>query len=231
MEADEPQLRVRVLVVDDDPLVRRSIKDLLREAGIIVIAEAGGGREAVELALHYEPDVVLMDIIMPGVSGIEATQMILARAPEQNIVLLTAGPGDEIAMVGLRCGAVGFLRKDSDLDALPRTISGVLNGEAAISRQMALRLVERLRTTREGTLGLRPVRSVLSSREWEVLDLLCKDAGTGEIADTLVLSTETVRSHVKSILRKLDVNSRGEAIAVAARLREEDPAAPRTNVA
>ncbi len=221
MDPDAPP-RLRILVVDDDPLARRSVKDILREAGFIVIAEAQGGREAIELALHYRPDVVVMDVVMPGIDGIEATQRIVARHPEQRIVLLTAGDNDEIAIAGLRCGAIGFLRKDVDLGALPRTLAGTLDGEAAISRRLAMRVVERLRTTREGTLGLRPVVSALSSREWEVLDLLCSGAGTEEIADGLVLSTETVRSHVKSILRKLEVSSRAEAIEKAARLREQE---------
>lgn len=217
--------RPRVLVVDDDPLARRSMKDILREAGFTVIGEAASGREAIELTTHYLPDIVLMDVVMPGMDGIEATQRIIAGVPDQRVVLLTAGNDDDIAIAGLRCGAIGFLRKDTDLEALPRTLSGAIDGEAAISRRLALRLVERLRSTREGTLGLRPVRSTLSSREWEVLDLLCSGAGTEDIADTLVLSTETVRSHVKSVLRKLGVSSRAEAIVMAERLREDHPPA------
>jgi DNA-binding NarL/FixJ family response regulator len=217
--------RPRVLVVDDDPLARRSMKEILREAGFTVIGEAATGREAIELSIHYLPDIVLMDVVMPGMDGIEATQRIIASVPEQRVVLLTAGHDDDVAIAGLRCGAIGFLRKDSDLEALPRTLTGALDGEAAISRRLALRLVERLRTTREGTLGLRPVRSSLSSREWEVLDLLCSGAGTEDIADALVLSTETVRSHVKSVLRKLGVSSRAEAITMAERLREDNPPA------
>lgn len=217
--------RPRVLVVDDDPLARRSMKDILREAGFTVIGEAASGREAIELTTHYLPDIVLMDVVMPGMDGIEATQRIIAGVPDQRVVLLTAGNDDDVAIAGLRCGAIGFLRKDTDLEALPRTLNGAIDGEAAISRRLALRLVERLRSTREGTLGLRPVRSTLSSREWEVLDLLCGGAGTEDIADTLVLSTETVRSHVKSVLRKLGVSSRADAITMAERLREDTPPA------
>ncbi len=214
--------RLRILVADDDPLARRSVKDTLRGAGFTVIAEAPSGREAVELALHYSPDVVVMDVVMPGMDGIEATRRIVAGNPELRVVLLTAGDDDALALAGLRAGAIGFLRKDVDLAALPRTLAGTLDGEAAISRRLAMRLVEWLRTTRESSIGLRPVRSTLSGREWEVLDLLCSGAGTEEIADTLVLSIETVRSHVKSILRKLGVGSRAEAIEAAARLREQD---------
>jgi DNA-binding NarL/FixJ family response regulator len=225
--AEEPT-RLRTIIVDDDPLARRSIKDVLQAAGFIIIAEAPTGREAIELVVHYRPDIVLMDILMPGMDGIQATQTILERVPEARVVLLTSGVQDEMAIVGLRTGAVGFLNKDVDLEALPRALSGTMNGEAAISRRLALHLIERLRRTRESSLGMRPVRSTLSGREWEVLDMLCEGCGTEEIADILVLSTETVRSHVKSILRKLGVSSRAEAIAAAARLREEDPtSAPR----
>ncbi len=219
---DAAQPRLRILVVDDDPLARRSVTEILREARFTVIAEAKDGREAIELALHYRPDVVVMDVVMPGIDGIEATQRILAGNATQKIVLLTAGEDDELAIAGLRCGAIGFMRKDVDLGSLPQTLIGTLKGEAAISRHLAMRVIERLRSTREGTLGLRPVRSVLSSREWEVLDLLCSGEGTEAIADGLVLSIETVRSHVKSILRKLHVSTRAEAISLAARLREQE---------
>ncbi|MCW2957753.1 MAG: response regulator transcription factor [Solirubrobacterales bacterium] len=216
--------RLRTIIVDDDPLARRSIKDILQAAGFIVIAEAATGREAVELVNHYRPDVVVMDILMPGMDGIEATRLILEHVPESRVVLLTSGVQDEVVIAGLRTGAVGCLNKDLDLEgALPRALTGTVNGEAAISRRLALQLIERLRHTRETSLGMRPVRSTLSGREWEVLDMLCEGLGTEAIADDLVLSVETVRSHVKSVLRKLGVSSRVEAIAVAAHLREDDP--------
>jgi DNA-binding NarL/FixJ family response regulator len=216
--------RLRTIIIDDDPLARRTIKDVLQAAGFIVIAEAPTGREGIELVVHYRPDVVLMDVLMPGIDGIEATRLILERVPDARIVLLTSGDQEDVAMMGLRAGAVGFLQKDIDLDVLPRALAGTVDGEAAISRRLALHLIERLRRTREGSIGMRPVRSTLSGREWEVLDMLCEGSGTEDIADAFVLSTETVRSHVKSILRKLGVSSRSEAIAAAARLREEQPA-------
>ncbi|MCW3013957.1 MAG: response regulator transcription factor [Solirubrobacterales bacterium] len=219
--------RLRTIIIDDDPLARRTIKDVLQSAGFIVIAEAPTGREGIELVVHYRPDVVLMDVLMPGIDGIEATRLILERVPAARIVLLTSGDQEDVAMMGLRAGAVGFLRKDIDLEVLPRALAGTVDGEAAISRRLALQLIAQLRRTREGSIGMRPVRSPLSGREWEVLDMLCEGSGTEDIADTLVLSTETVRSHVKSILRKLGVSSRSEAIAAAIRLREDEPAPTR----
>jgi two-component system, NarL family, response regulator LiaR len=210
---------LRAIIADDDPLARRMIKDALQEAGIVVIAEAHNGRQVVELALHYRPDVVLMDVVMPELDGIAATRRIVKELPDQLVIMLTSGDDDEVAMVGLRAGAVGFLTKDVDIDSLPRALEGVVAGEAAISRRLSLRLVEQIQRAPEGGTGLRPVRSPLTPREWEVVDLLSERLSTDQIADRLVLSTETVRSHVKNILRKLDARSRDEAVAAAQRMR------------
>ena len=219
-EPFEQPSRLRVIIADDDPLARRVVRDELQEAGIVVIAEAANGRDAVELARHYRPDVVVMDVIMPGLDGLEATRAIRRVAPETAVLVLTASGDEDTGLLALRCGAAGFLSKEIDIAALPRALAGIRNGEAAISRQLTMRLVECYRRTRVDGAGLRPVRSVLSAREWEVLDQLCSGAGTDEIADSLVLSTETVRSHIKNVLRKLHVSSRAEAIAVARRMRE-----------
>jgi NarL family two-component system response regulator LiaR len=210
---------LRAIVADDDPLARRMIRDALQDAGIVVIAEAHNGRQAVELVVHYRPDVVLMDVVMPELDGIAATRRIVKEIPGQLVIMLTSGDDDEVAMVGLRAGAVGFLTKDVDIDMLPRALVGVVEGEAAISRRMSMRLVEQIRRLPEGGSGLRPVRSPLTQREWEVVDLLTERLSTDQIADRLVLSPETVRSHVKNILRKLDARSRDEAVAAAQRMR------------
>jgi two-component system, NarL family, response regulator LiaR len=122
--------------------------------------------------------------------------------------------------MALRAGASGFLAKSMDLAALPRTLRAVRAGEPAVSRGMTAHLIDVARRMRDDVSGIRPVRSPLTAREWEVLDLLCEGMSTDVIADTLVLSGETVRSHVKSVLRKLGVRSRGEAVAAARRLRE-----------
>ncbi len=210
---------LRAIIADDDPLARRMIKDALQEAGIVVIAEAHNGRQVVELVLHYRPDVVLMDVVMPELDGIAATRRIVKEIPEQLVIMLTSGDDDDVAMVGLRAGAVGFLTKDVEIDMLPRALAGAVSGEAAISRRMSMRLVEHMRRSPEGGSGLRPVRSPLTQREWEVVDLLAEQLSTDQMAERLVLSTETVRSHVKNILRKLDARSRDEAVATAQRMR------------
>ena len=216
----ESELRLRVIVADDDPLARRLVRDALQLAGVIVIADASDGREAVELARHYRPDVVLMDVVMPGMDGIEATRRICEDVPETKVVMLTRSHDDELGLLGLRAGASGHLTKEISVDAIPRAIRGAHAGEAAISRQLSMRLVERLRSLPDGGIGTRPVRSPLTPREWEVLDLMCANTGTEEMAEKLVLSVETVRSHIKNILRKLGVRSREEAVALATHLRE-----------
>jgi two-component system, NarL family, response regulator LiaR len=209
---------VRAIVADDDPFARRTIKDALRRAGIVVVAEARDGREAVEHCLHYRPDVVLMDVVMPELDGIAATRRILKQIPSQVIVLLTSADEDEMGMVGLRAGASGFLTKEVDIEVLPQALRGAFNGEAVVSRRFGMRLVEHLRHTPEPR-GMRPIRGPLTPREWEVMDLICERKSTDQIAEALVLSTETVRSHVKHILRKLGARNREEAIAVADRMR------------
>jgi NarL family two-component system response regulator LiaR len=216
---DNSETMLRTIVADDDPLVRRLIRDTLQRADVTVIAEASTGREAVELALFYHPDVVVMDFMMPEMDGIEATSRIYAHDPTIRVVLLTGAGDDELGMRGLRAGASGYLSKEVELEALPRALRGALDGEAAISRRLAMQLIEQYRATPRGGTGMRPVRSRLTDREWEVLDLLATGGTTDEIARTLVLSPETVRSHLKNLYRKLEVNSREDAVQAASRLR------------
>jgi two-component system, NarL family, response regulator LiaR len=215
---------LRVIIADDDPFARRVIKGALQAAGLTVVAEAKDGQEAVELAVHYRPDVVIMDVVMPQVDGILATRRILKQVPDQLVVVLTGSTEDELGLLALEAGAVGFLSKDADIDALPRALEGVRRGEGAISREMTRRLMERFRG-RGDSSGLRPVKSPLTAREWEVIDLLKPGQSTDQVADTLVLSPETVRSHIKNIMRKLEVHSRADAVAAAERLRLPAPAA------
>jgi two-component system, NarL family, response regulator LiaR len=215
---DTPPLRT--IVADDDPLVRRLIRDTLQMDGVTVIAEATNGREAVELALFYRPDVVVMDYMMPELDGIEATRRIFEGDSSIRVVLLTGAADDELGLRGLRAGASGFLSKDMELAALPRALRGALDGEAAISRRLAMQLVQHFRSTPTAGMGLRPVRSSLTDREWEVLDLLSGGASNEDISRLLVLSHETVRSHLKNLYRKLNVRSREDAAAAALRMRE-----------
>src|SRR6201999_3078622 len=218
-DTTESEAVLRTIVADDDPLVRRLIRDTLQRGDVTVIAEASTGREAVELALFYRPDVVVMDYMMPEMDGIEATRRIYEHDPAIRVVLLSGAGDDELGLRGLRAGAAGYLSKEVELDSLPRALRDALEGEAAIYRRLAMQLVESYRSTQMGGAGMRPVRSRLTDREWEVLDLLSTGATTDEIARNLVLSPETVRSHLKNLYRKLEVNSREDAVQAASRLR------------
>ena len=180
LEGGEP---MRVIVADDDPFARRMIKESLQRAGVIVVAEAPDGRQAVELTLFYRPDVVLMDVVMPEIDGISATRQIVQEIPDQLIVMLTSSDETEMGFVGLRAGAVGYLSKDVDVDVLPQALRGTLRGEAAISRRLSMQLIEQLRRAPDVSSGMRPVRSPLTAREWEVVDLLYQGQTTDEIAD------------------------------------------------
>jgi two-component system, NarL family, response regulator LiaR len=223
------EIALRAIVADDDPFARRVIKDSLQKAGIVVVAEARNGRQAIELVLYYRPDVVVMDVVMPEVDGIVATRRIVKELPDQIVVILTgADDDDEIGLQALRAGATGYLSKDLEIDALPRALEGARTGEAVISRRMTKKLIEHVRRAPDGVAGMRPVRSPLTAREWEVIDLLRDGRSTEAIADDLVLSIETVRSHVKNILRKLDVRSREDAVAAADRMRTAPPDGPDT---
>ncbi len=217
----EPQKRLRVIVADPDPLARRVIRDALTaEPGFVVSAEAKDGVEAVELATHYRPELVLMEVGLPHLDGISACREIRARAPEVRVVMLSVPQDRDTELRALRAGASGFLTKSAAIDSVGRALRSVASGEAAVSRSLTSHLIEILRSTTEDGRGMRPVKSPLTTREWEVLDLICAGLSTREISGKLFLSEDTVYSHTKSILRKLGVHSRAEAVEAAGRLRQ-----------
>jgi DNA-binding NarL/FixJ family response regulator len=220
MEIEQDEATIRIVIGDGDPLARRLLRQALRHDGFIVVAEATTGPEAVELTSFYRPDVVIVDEALPGMDGLETTRRIYERAPAVRVMVLSASPDDERGLRALRLGACGYLSKEFEPGVLPRVVRGAVFGEAAISRTLAMRVVEADRRAPRGGAGLRPVRSELTDREWEVLDLLASGARVDDIARTLVLSTETVRSHLKNLYRKLGVRSREEAIEAARRIRE-----------
>jgi two-component system, NarL family, response regulator LiaR len=212
---------IHVVIGDSDPLARRVIRDALQDgAGFIIPAEASSGPEAIELSLHYRPEVTLMEAALPGINGLVATRRIRATSPEVRVLIFARDDREEIQLEALQAGACGFVSKNVPVERLPRIVESVVSGEAAISRKLTMRLIERLRLLPENGTGMRPVRSPLTAREWEVLDLLCERRTTREIAESLVLSEETVYSHSKNLLRKLNVHSREEAIEAAEQLRQ-----------
>jgi DNA-binding NarL/FixJ family response regulator len=216
--ANEPTLRV--LIADGDPLTLRLLSDRLAGDGLKIVGTALDGETAIADVLALRPDLVVMDVALPGCGGIVATERIRAEAPEVQVVLLSVGNDPELVMTALRAGAVGFLEKRIELAALARAVRGIGRGEAAIDRRMTRRLIDEFRTTSSSRLSRSPTQSAgatLRTRELEVLALLAAGKPTEEIADELGLAVETVRSHVKSILRKLRVHSRSEAVALGRR--------------
>jgi DNA-binding NarL/FixJ family response regulator len=207
-----------VIIADSDPFARRVIRDALQGAGIVVIAEARDGQDVVELSVHYRPDVVLMDVL-PHVDRIGAIRRILDRVPSVAVLIVSAEDEEDFGLLCLRSGAIGYLSKSVELGALTRATRAAAAGQAVISRRLTLRLIEVLRRTTNPAASVRPVSSELTAREWEVLDLLSRDLATAEIASTLVVSNETVRSHIRHILHKLRVHTRQEAVDLASRLR------------
>jgi NarL family two-component system response regulator LiaR len=202
-------------VVDDDDRVRGPLRAALQDAGLTVIAEADNGRDAIDLAAHFRPDVLVMDIVMGNVDGLSATHQIVARAPTVRILLLTSSDDLDLGMVGLRAGAAGHLVKGVPVGDVVAAVQRMAAGEPVVGPDLTWRLIESLRGLPVGGLGVRPVRSKLTPREWEVLDLLCAGLTVDQISDELVLARDTVRTHVKRLLRKLGAHSQAEAISIA----------------
>jgi two-component system nitrate/nitrite response regulator NarL len=212
---DEARQPARVVVVDDDEQLRGRLRAALQDAGLTVIAEADNGRDAIELAAHYKPDVMIMDIVMANIDGLSATRQIVARAPSVRILLLTASDDVDLGMVGLRAGAAGHQVKGVPAEQVVAAVRRMADGEPVVGPDLTWRLIESLRQLPVGGQGVRPVRSKLTPREWEVLDLLCAGRSVDQISDDLVLARDTVRTHVKRILRKLGAHSQAEAITIA----------------
>ncbi len=212
--------RLRVILADADPLACRAIRQGFDHAcEFLVVAETADGVEACELAVHYRPEMVLMSGNLLGLDGVAACGRILAKAPDVRVLLLASESDPARELVGLRAGAWGMVAKEVGVDALVDAARGVCAGRMAVSPEATRRLVERLRLEPEGGVGMRPVRSRLTPREWEVLDFLAQGLSTRDISEQLFLTQDTVQSHIKNILRKLGVHSRAEAIARIPELR------------
>ena len=177
-----------------------------------MVAEAADGEEALAAARMFEPDVVLLDLTMPGMDGLAALPRLRDESPESEVVVLTASDAEENLLAAIRAGASGYLLKTEPPEQIAAFLRGVVRGEAALSGGVARRLLDRVREG--GRLDGIPdsITRVLSAREVEVLLLLDEHLGTDEIAQRLFISEHTVRSHVKSLLKKLGVSSRREAL-------------------
>jgi two-component system nitrate/nitrite response regulator NarL len=203
------------VVVDDDEMLRAHLRRALQEDGHVVIAEASNGRDAIDLAVHFRPDVVVMDVAMGTIDGLTATRAIIDRVPTVRVLLFTVSEDVEVGLIGIRAGASGHLTKRASLEEVVAAVGRIAVGEPVVGPDLTWRLIEQIRALPDGGLGVRPVRSTLTPREWEVLDLLCAGLTVDEISDELVLARDTVRTHVKRLLRKLGAHSQAEAIAIA----------------
>ncbi len=209
---------VRILVVDDHSLFRKGLKSLLDgEPGLKVVAEATNGREAIEKTRHHEPDIILMDLSMPEMNGLEATRRIKEEMPNARIVILTVEEKDENLFEAVKSGAQGYLLKKIEPQALFDTIRGVLRGEASISRVMASKLMEEF--SRQASVSPLPeARAMaLTGREKEILILVSQGKSNKEIATTISVAENTVKNHLKNILEKLHLENRVQAATYALR--------------
>jgi DNA-binding NarL/FixJ family response regulator len=204
---------IKVLIADDHPATRAGVRRSLEEHGFSVCAEVAHADAAIEAARLERPDLCLLDVNMPG-GGIKAAQQIASELPEAHVVMLTVSHDDADLFDSIQAGATGYLLKDMDPDRLPHALRGVMSGEAAVPRPLVARLIEefRARAGRRRLPALRERGASLTTREWQVLELLREGLATSEIADRLFVSPGTVRSHVRAVLKKLDVPDRRSLI-------------------
>ncbi len=205
----------RLLVVDDVPLFRAGLTAALRGAGHDVVGEAGDGEGAVALAETHQPDIVLLDILMPGVSGIEVLEKIQAVAPDSEVVLLTGSESEEDMVAAIKGGSRGYILKDMPFEELVSSIDTVAKGGAAISPGMAGKLFDVTRHLLRHQELLASRKPTLTGREIEVLELVADGKTSREIGDLLYISENTVKNHIRNILDKLGLHSRNEAVLYA----------------
>ena len=213
MEASGP--RLRVVLADDHRLFRRGLRDLLVERGFDVVGEAENAAEAVSLTLKEDPAVVLMDIKMPGGSGIEATRQLTERSAAVQVVMLTVSPDEADVVESVQAGACGYLLKDASIEEIVAGVRAAAEGKPLLSPQVTIELLERVRAA-PAPRG-RPGEPPLSPREHEVLKLVSDGRSNAQISQELAISEETVKTYVSSVLEKLEVNNRIQAAVYAVR--------------
>ena len=207
----------RVLIVDDHDLFRTGLRNLLEDQGVNVVGEASTGEEAVRAVRQTAPDVVVMDLNMPGMSGVEATRHITADAPLTRVVVLTISDQDSDVMNAILAGACGYLLKDSSIQDLMRGISSAAVGESLISPHIAAKVLQRVRASTTLPDAAETIRAELSDREIEVLKLIANGRDNADIAGELHISPKTVKNHISNILMKLQIDNRIQAAVYAVR--------------
>ena len=216
LDASEP---AHVLIVDDHQLFRTGLAELLADEGVKIVGTVADGASAVDLVGRCAPDVVLMDLEMPGLSGIETIRRIAEIAPRTRVVVLTIDADEQSVVDAIAAGACGYLLKGTSLQSLVAGINAAVAGESLISAAVGAKLFERLRADDRRTTAERRVYSELSEREIEILKLLAGGKHNAEIAQELLISPHTVRNHISNILAKLQISNRIEAAGYAIRNR------------
>jgi DNA-binding NarL/FixJ family response regulator len=211
---DEP----RILLVDDHDLFRTGLRNLLEEeGGVQILGEATNGSEAVRLVRELAPDVVVMDLNMPSMSGVEATRHITALSPLTKVIVLTISEEDADVLDAIVAGACGYLLKDSSISDVIAGIHAAAVNQSLISPTIASKVLQRLRATTEDTEMADAIRTELSDRELEVLKLIANGKDNAQIAAELVISPKTVKNHISNILMKLQIQNRIQAAVYAVR--------------
>jgi DNA-binding NarL/FixJ family response regulator len=208
---------LRVVIVDDHDLFRTGLRNLLEEQGVHVVAEAATGNDAVRLVRELAPDVVVMDLNMPGMGGVEATRHISSIAPLTRVVMLTISDQDSDVMDAILAGACGYLLKDSSIQELISGIEAASRGESLISPNIASKVLQRVRATSTQPDIADTIRAELSEREIEVLKLIANGKDNAVIAAELCISPKTVKNHISNILMKLQIDNRIQAAVYAVR--------------
>ena len=208
---------LRVLVVDDHDLFRTGLRNLLEEQGVNVVGEAENGETAIRLASDLAPDVVIMDLNMPGAGGVETTRRLSSLAPLSRVVVLTISADDEDVMNAVMAGACGYLLKDSSIQELIAGIRAASEGESLISPQIAAKVLQRLRAQSKDADAAETIRAELSDRELQVLKLIANGNDNAQIARELFISPKTVKNHISNILMKLQIDNRIQAAVYAVR--------------
>jgi DNA-binding NarL/FixJ family response regulator len=208
---------IRVVLVDDHDLFRTGLRNLLEEQGVDVVGEAANGQTALRLVADLAPDVVIMDLNMPGMSGVDATRQMAALAPLTRVVVLTISVDDADVMNAVMAGACGYLLKDSSIQQLVEGIRAAAEGESLISPQIAGKVLQHLRAHTSSRDAAETIRAELSDREIEVLKLIANGKDNAEIARELFISPKTVKNHISNILMKLQIENRIQAAVYAVR--------------
>ena len=208
---------LRVLVVDDHDLFRAGLRNLLEEQGVNVVGEAENGETAIRLTSDLAPDVVIMDLNMPGAGGVETTRRLASLAPLSRVVVLTISADDDDVMNAVMAGACGYLLKDSSIQELIAGIRAASEGESLISPQIAAKVLQRLRAQSKDADAAETIRAELSDRELQVLKLISNGKDNAQIARELFISPKTVKNHISNILMKLQIENRIQAAVYAVR--------------